>query len=250
MSIGDGGFGGNNQSRGILYDRTFYSRVRIKNGDLSLGFAFSGGLLNITIDQKVDGFKYDTVQRISLSPTKARLFTYQIKKFREYITNNDVILPGTAFGVNAGMNDKVTYIGISANTDKTPIITIGKFDNTGQILEHQSIIFNTKYHFALDWTNIDSNEVEKCYYDGTELDMFEKVISNFANNMDGAVGYSAFDLGRYEISRILNKMDPIYDKLGIERMGNRDYGRGNSFLDQASSSTNKPSTPLSIDDIL
>lgn len=250
MAIGTGYGDNNGQRRNNNVDRNYYSRVKVKNTnvDLALNFAFSGGLLNISIDEKKDGFKYETVEKISLSPYKAKMMYDQIQKFKAYVADGNIV-PGKAFGVPAGMGEKVTYIGIHTDETRVPMITIGKFDNSGNIVEEATIPFNKEYYFGLDWNDIKKNDVEKFYYDDVELFMFEKTIKDFAYNMNGALAYSVADLTRYDNARILGKMDPIYEKLGIERRdsGNGYSGRGNSFLDNQSANS---STSTSIDDIL
>lgn len=239
MAIGD------NNERRKLYEQTYYSRFRIKNTDIKLvlGVQFSAGLMNITIDEQQDGFKYETIQKVSLSPYKAKMFSYELKKFREYLQGN--VKENVAFGVPAGMGERVSYIGIHANKDKTPIITIGKFDNDGNIIDQASITFNNNYYFGLEWKDISENKVDKVYHNVVELDMFEQLINSFADSMNGAMAYSFADLTRYDNARILGKMDPIYDKLGIERRSYNNRGNGsNNFLN------NTQSTSKSIDDIL
>ena len=73
------------------------------------------------------------------------------------------------------------------------------------------------------------------------------MLIDFARSMSGAYAYSVADLTRYDLGAIKSKMDPIYDKLGIERRspGNRNYGE-NNFLTNAKAST---STSTSFDDI-
>lgn len=242
MAIADNS---NSNERRKLWENTYYSRFRIKNAEakLSLGVQFSAGLLNLTIDEQQEGFKYETIQKISLSPYKAKMFSYEIVKFKEYLKGN--VKENVAFGVPAGMGEKVTYIGIHCTKDKVPVLTIGKFDNNGNIIDQASITFNTNYYFGLEWKDISENKLDKVYYDEVELDMFEKLINDFANNMNGALAYSVADLTRYDSARVLGKLDPIYDKLGIERRYNNNSGSTNNFL-----SGNTQSTSKSIDDIL
>jgi hypothetical protein len=171
------------------------------------------------------------------------MFSYELKKFREYLQGN--VKENVAFGVPAGMGERVSYIGIHANKDKTPIITIGKFDNDGNIIDQASITFNNNYYFGLEWKDISENKVDKVYHNVVELDMFEQLINSFADSMNGAIAYSFADLTRYDNARILGKLDPIYDKLGIERRSYNNRGNGsNNFLN------NTQSTSKSIDDIL
>lgn len=247
MAIGDNGSNNNNGGNKGLYENTYYSRIRFKNGNLALGVSFRSGLLILSIAEQQDGFKWEDLISIHLSPTKASLLADEIKKFREYYEEGNIV-PGKAFGVNAGMNEKVSFIGIHADTDKNIIVTIGKFDGTGQITDRAEISLNKDYHYALEWEDISANDLAKVYYDNLEICQLANILEDFARYMNGALAYSVIDLGRYDNARILGKMDPIYDKLGIERRNNGSGGnRTNSFLDNSS---RVQSTSTSIDDIL
>ena len=240
---------GNNGNGNKLYENTYYSRLRFKNEDkLALSISFRSGLMIIDIAEQKEGFKYDTLESIYLAPTKALLFSREIKKFKEYY-DNETIVDGKAFGVNAGMGEKVSYIGIHANVAKDILITIGKIDGNGTILEQATFKLNRDYHYGLEWDNIDNMELSKAYYDDTELIQLTKALDDFANHMSGALAYSGIDLARYDQARVLSKMDPIYDKLGIERRtpgGNSNRG-SNNFLDNSSRVSNHVDN---IDDIM
>ena len=155
MAIGDNSNSSNNN--GKLYENTYYSRLKFKSSEnkLSLTPYFRSGLLVLELSELKEGFKYDAVINIFLSPTKAKLFAAEIKKFKEYYLAGNII-PGKAFGVNAGMNDKVTYIGFHATTEKHILVTIGKFDGNGNIVEATTIPLNVDYHFALEWSDINT----------------------------------------------------------------------------------------------
>lgn len=245
MGIGDNGYsnGSNNngnQSQKQYFDPTYYSRFGVKNAQSNLGLSISyrSGLMIFDISEKKEGFKYETLESIHLSPTKAFLLSKEIEAFKEYL-KNDTIIPGKAFGVNAGMKEKVSYIGFHAGEDKKIYITIGKFDENGSITEQATIQLNQQYNFSLEWSNINTMEVNKVYNDDVEIDMIYNTVVQFATHMNGALAYSVLDLARYDYNRMLNKIDPIYDKLGIERRGSGNGysgGRTNNFLDNASSS--------------
>lgn len=250
MAVGDN-TNNNGAGNNKLYENTYYSRLRFKNSDgkLSLGVSFRSGLLILEISELKEGFKYEPVETIYLSPTKSKLFADEIKKYREYYNTGNII-PGKAFGVNAGMNEKVSYIGIHANENMDTLITIGKIDGTGTILEKETITLNKDYHYALEWENIDTMDVAKAYNDDLELDQLLALTEDFARYMNGVIAYSVADLTRFDTARILKKMDPIYDKLGIERRNSGGNGynnnRGNSFLDN---SGRVDSNHTSIDDV-
>ena len=247
-----GGEANNGSNNGKLYENTYYSRIRIKNADskLSFGVSFRSGLLIFDISEQQEGFKYETLETIYLSPTKAKLLAIEIEKFKKYIEDGDIVT-GKAFGVNAGMSEKVSYIGFSSDENLNIIITIGKIDGSGNILSSNSIMLNKEYHFALEWNNINAMDVTKNFVDNVELDQIHEICEDFSRYMNGVIGYSVADLTRYDNARILSKMDPIYDKLGIERKssGNNGYNRGsNNFLNNAGKS-NSSSNHISLDSI-
>lgn len=243
MAIGDNNYSGNgsnNGGSGKLFENTYYSRLRFKNSETKLALApyFRSGLLYMDLSEMQEGFKYNSVISMALSPTKARLLADEIVKFKEYL-NSEEIIPGKAFGVNGGMGDKVSYIGFHASPDKTIFVTIGKIDGNGNIIESRTTSLNKDYHFALEWDNIENMSVSKSYNDNIEIDQIYEMLVDFSRNMSGASAYATLDLGRYDYDRLMKRIDPIYDRLGIERKnsgnGNSNYNRGNSFLDNASS---------------
>lgn len=252
MAIGDNGNSGSNNN-GKLYENTYYSRLRVKNSEskLSLTPSFKSGLLVLSIAEQKEGFKYDTIEEIYLSPTKAKLLALEIEKFKEYLEKGDII-PGKAFGVNAGMGEKVTYIGFHATEDMRTIVTIGKIDGSGNIIEKADITLNKDYHYALEWDNINNMDVAKATYDGLELDQIHEVCEDFGRHMNGAIAYSVADLTRYDHARIVSKMDPIYDKLGIERKSyNGNSNRGsNNFMNNLGNTDSNHRSMDSIEDMM
>lgn len=268
MAIGDfGGFSsgsnnnnqGNNNNNNKLYENTYYSRIKIKSqdGKLALGFSFRAGLLAVDIAEQKENYQYDTLCSIYLSPTKAGLLANELKKFIEYY-NTGAIENGKAFGVNAGMAEKTSFIGVHANTNKDILITIGKVDNSGNITEQATIALNREYHYALEWDNIKTMDVSKVYYDMTEINQFIRILEDFSVSMNGAYAYSAVDLARYDNAKLLKKMDPIYDALGIERRysgGGNGNNRGGGFFsnsnnnNRSSSSGSTNSNRVSFDEL-
>lgn len=250
MPIG-GNYNSNNSDNGNkkLFENTFYSRTRVKNDDakLSLGFSFRNGMIIAEISEIKEGFKYDPVENIFITQTKAALLTKEIKNYKAYLVEGDIV-PGKAFGITTGMGEKVSYIGFHADKDKNTLITIGKIDGSGNITNAATIPLNVEYNYAIEWEDIEAMKLSKVYYDMIELDQIAQLFEDFSKSMNGAYAYSVLDLGKYEIAGIKQKMDPIYEKLGIERrssFNNRSYGE-NSFLTNASKASSKST---SIDDI-
>ena len=245
MAIGSGSYNNNeNNGKRQLYENTYYSRLRVKNDEtkLALGFSFNSGLLKVEISEIKEGFKYEPVENIFITPTKALLLTKEIKNYRAYLAEGNIV-EGKAFGVTAGMGEKVSYIGFHADKDAHTLITIGKIDGSGNITNSVTIPLNVDYNYAIQWDNINSMELTKNYYDGIELDQIYQLFDDFSKSMNGAFAYSVLDLGKFDIASIKSKMDPIYDKLGIERRtynNNRSYGE-NNFLSNAKANSNSTS---------
>jgi len=251
MAIGGVYNAGNNDNGGKnkLYESTYYSRLRVKNDNdkLALAYSYRSGLLIMEISEIKQGFQYEPLETIYISPTKALLLSKEIKKFKVYLTENNIV-ENKAFGVTTGMGEKVSYIGFHADKSGKIYITIGKIDGSGNITNSATIPLNNEYHFAIEWNNIEAMDLEKVYYDTTELEQIELMLNDFARAMTGAFAYSVADLARFDVAGIKAKMDPIYDKLGIERRSfntNKNYGE-NNFLTNAKSSS---STSTTFDDI-
>ena len=249
-----------NGNRGNI-EYSYYSRYSFLNNNqnISLRFEFRSGLMQIKLYTKVgDSWNSDPAEIVYLSPMKAYMLNEQIQKFRDYMNNTEKIDEKKAFGVNGGMGEKIAFIAFHTNKDKEVLITIGKFDGNGTIVEELTYTCQKNYNYALDWKNLAKMDLEKAYYNYAELDIIQKMVQDFSRSTSGAFGYGIHDTGRYDLARILNKLDPIYDKLGIERLSNPRYNnnRGtNNFLNSiGNSSENKVkdnhSEHGSIDDLL
>jgi hypothetical protein len=238
-------------------DNSYYPRffVTKDQGTNRLSFEFRSGLLQVKIvNRNSDGFSFDNEhpsQVIYLSPTKATLLAGQIVAFKEYLEAGDID-ENKAFGVNGGMGEKVSFIAFHADSDKNVKITIGKFDGNGVILEKDTALLNKDYNYALEWDNLEKMDINKVYNNNIELDQIYHLINDFGRAMNGAYAYSVADLTRFDRVRILNKMDPIYDKLGIERLnqnGSYSSNKGtNNFLNNVGRSESK--SYESIEDML
>lgn len=264
MAIGENSYfnsgSDNNATRRNSLEYSYYSRYTFTSADdsVSLRFEFKSGLLQIKLyarNTDTNGWMSDPSEIIYLSPMKAKMLSEQITKYKEYLNTAKKIDENVAFGVNGGMNEKVSFIAFHSNDNKELMITIGKFDGNGQIVESLLFVGRTNFNYALDWKNLKEMDVDKCYYNNIELDVIHNCINDFANNMTGAAAYAVHDLGRYDLGRILSKLDPIYDKLGIERMqGSYNRQRStNNFLNSIGGDNNNNNTHsdnMSLDDLM
>ena len=240
MAIGDGNNYGNQENK---YDPTYYSRFRFaRNNELGMSISYRSGLMILEINKLDDGFKSSPVESIYLSPTKAAMLSGQLDKFLKYRDGDDID-PGKAFGVPAGMGEKITYIGFSTDSDKNIFCTIGKFNGNGEITESARYEFSKDYNYALEWDDINANSLEKVFYNNLEIDALKQALTDFARSATGALGYGTLDLNRYESQREARKMDQVFDKLGIERRSYSGNKGNNNFLSNASSKS------MSMDDV-
>ena len=247
----------NNNSSGKsnkLYENTYYSRMQFRGQDkIRMGVSFKSGMLIVDISEEKDGFQFETLTSCYLTPTKAQLFFNQIQKFNQAVADG-TYKTDSAYGVNTGIGDISTVIMIHL-LGKDPAITITKVNADGQNVSRFTYKFNKGYHYGISLKNYENmSSYEKEFYDDIELDQFQQVLKSFAENMNGAIAYSTIDLARYDYRAIMNKMNPIYDKLGIER-GNNNYGKSdNNFFNGngGSGSFNKGGTSnnTTLDDVM
>ena len=238
MAIGSNDYSSSSSNQqNKTYDANYYSRLKIKNNDakLVLSAKFSQGLLYIDISTINESFKTESVELICLSPTKALLLSREIRNFIEYLNSGDID-PNKAFGVNGGMGEKVSYIGFHTTQNKDILITIGKFDNEGNIIQSHTMPLNKDYNYSLQWSDIFNNRISKNYDNMVEITQILNLVEDFARYMTGAAGYATLDLNRYESNRNYNNFKLIFDKLGIERPSGNNYrgGGSNDFLSNSS----------------
>lgn len=228
MSLGDGR--NNNGNGNKMFENTYYSRIRFKDYDnkLTLGFQFKSGMLVVDISKEKEGFEYETVANIFITPAKAKLLTGLIAQFKAD-REVGIATPEMGYGINAGMGEIVSVLAMHVTKDGGVAVTVGKVDGSGSYTSRIDYTFNKQFHYGLKWNNVESMDVEKQYNDELEFDQFCDVIAQFATASSGAYAYSVADLTRYDQRAILNKFNPIFDKLGIERGSSRNYSNNNFF---------------------
>lgn len=248
MAIGDGG---NSTSGNKVFEPTYYSRFRLSRTEAQgISITYRSGLMILELNKLEDGFKTTPLISIFLSPIKAGLLAKQIEEGLFPYMEDKKIDPNVGFGVNAGMNEKVTFIAFSTDSDKNIFATIGKFDGTGTIVESYKYQFANDYNYALHWKNVESNNLEKVYDNNIEIAMLVQALKDFSRSASGALGYGTLDLNRYQKNQEYKRIDQVMDKLGIERRSNGgSYNRGdNNFLNNAGSS--KSTSVEEIEDLL
>lgn len=254
MALGSENTYGNNGNNKKVFDPTYYSRIRIKNRDKkALDFNYSRGLLKVILSEERDNYRYEDMTYITISPTKARLLIDQLETFIGRMKSGEPIDPKEGVGINSGIGETVNFLifKVTGNRPDVPehSIVMGKISQNGIVECSYEFVFNVDYDFSLHWRDVDSMDVEKQIDQFMGIKMFLGVLKEFANSSSGAIGASVWDTGRYEVNRLSKKIDPIYNKLGIEiSHGNRERDRAdmgsaseNFFTRQSSSYSNQNS---------
>src|SRR5574344_1620107 len=181
---------GNARSTNKLYDQPYYSRISFKNQNekRAFGFTYRSGMIIIEIKSIEGNNNITDLESIFITPTKAKLLLSEISQFRKDIEDGNIVF------------------------------TISKIDSNGAIVNSADFTCSTDYHYSIECSNYqDMSTMNKVFHNGVELDTLESALREFSNASTGAYAYATADMTRYDHKAILTKMDPIYDKLGIER---------------------------------
>ena len=258
MALGD-----NTNNRKQNYEETYYSRLKFTNYEdkKMVSFSYWKGFLKICINNVKEsgvGVEYDEIAAIHLSPTKAHILKEQLIYFRNM---EDSATTNKSFGVDTGIGETKNFIAIgntasSTENDAQRVLSIGKVDINGNLLEGNEFNFNHQYHFGIEWSNLQAMECTTNYNDNTELDMLIILLEQYVIAMTGATAYSVMDLGRFNNSRINTKIELVMNKLGIETKSSKQASSESYFnkngLGAASPENNNRarSQRTSIDDIV
>lgn len=227
-----------------IFEKQYYSRLSFRdyqhNSNKVLNFSYKNGMMIISIDKaKEGGFEYETIVDSWITVTKAKLLLEAIEAFKAEKEHS----MDKGYGISTGMGDVQRAFIIHGNSLGKPAITIGKYDGAkGNWIIKDTFEFNDNdFHFFLNWSDISANGAAPIYDNGIEFNMMETAIRNFANSMDGAAAYATADMLKFDFRGVLNKMDPIYDKLGIERQfkSRSSNNNGNFFGNNGGSSEHK-----------
>lgn len=235
MALGDNRNNGDSKK---LYENTYYSRLGVRdysnNNGKRLGITYRSGMMVFEISvPKNGGMEFESLVSCFVTPTKARILYNQIEAYEKYVAENTKYDTEVGFGINTGTGDISTVFVIHKDDSGSDCITIGKVDSNGKYNTKESITFNQNdFHTGINWTNISNMECTKFSYNNLELEQIKRALYDFANAMSGAYAYASADLTRYDSRALLNKLNPIYDKLGIERYGANNSSRssGSGFF--------------------
>lgn len=223
---------GNNNNSNKVYDKTYYSRLNFKdythNSKIRLGIQFRTGMLVLDMSTEKNEFEFESVEQIFITGTKAKILLAMMERYEKDIAAG-TFDPANGYGINTGMGNTQTILILGLNDKNEKIITIAKVNQDGGVEKSHTYTFNTEFHYGLSWNNVSAMDFERIYPEDVEYQMLKNTVESFANNSNGVIAYTVADIARYDHVTILNKMNPIFDKLGIERpTGGNNNSRGNS----------------------
>ena len=230
MALGD-----TNVNQNKAYSPSYYSRwsIKQKDGKYRLSPSSSSGLLKISIQEQGEGYHWNDVANITLSPAKAKTFAAELEEFmKAYFVDGGC--DGRAFGVDTGIKD-VRPIIAATSIEGIPYIVIGKIDTNGNFESRFDYQINVGYHYGLEWSNFDKMEVSKQFYDRSELEQLRDLCLVYAESAFGAMAASTLEMMKWDYS-ITRNVDAIAEKLGVERRtGGNATSTGNSFFNKQTS---------------
>lgn len=220
---------------GGSYGTTYYTRfgLRTEDGKLKLTPSYKNGLMNLNISRNKGDYTYESISFITLSPTKASILASQLEQFLRDLTTGKA-KDGVAYGVDTGFKDVRPFI-CGTFIEGNPYITIGKVSPDGTIEQRTDYPINTKYHYGLNWKNLDKMDVEKTYYDDTEIAQLISLLKEFAKQSFGAGAAATCEMMRLDPKVFNDTITAAASKLGIEvrQSSRRSSGStGNSFFNK------------------
>ena len=221
-------------------DATIYSDYRMNNAESEIDATclaprFWAGNLCLSIYPRKntgnDKISFDTDNGVTiyLSHSKSRILANELKKFLADPINNN------GSGVTSGSCAITISNGVEFGKN-TPVLTIRKVDDNGNVVSAFSYEFKSSYYFAIK--NYDGREFNSDYetYKNIEVEQLITLLEEFVKSSTKAVAASvhgsAFVLGRVD-----NKLDAIAQSLGVDvrQSSNQKKYSNNSFFNSAAS---------------
>ena len=165
-------------------------------------------------------FDMDNGVTIYLSHTKARMLKNEIELFmKDPITYSSVGVPSGSAAIT--LSNGIEY------GKNTPIITIRKISESGEIVGSFAYEFKRQYHFAV--RNFDGKNFDREYneYDNIELLEMLTVLDEYVKASTYAVAFTVMDQRRFSADRVEKKVDAISQALGIETA--KTYSSGGKY---------------------
>jgi len=220
---------------------TIYSGYRMNNAESKidptcLTFRFWKSNLCVGIFPKKNtgndevSFDMDNGITIYLSHTKARILANELRLFlSDPVSYNAVGVPSGSAAISISNG--------SEYGKNTPVLTIRKVSETGEVVASFAYEFKTNFHFAI--RNYDGKNFDSAYddYKNLEIEQFITVLEEYVKASTNAVAFTVMDQRKYSQARMENKIDAIASNLGIDTARSSGSSRrfsGNTYFNNAS----------------
>ena len=264
MALGDSGFRSNGGSTSsAVKGGNYYSRLKIRNANRqNIAFEFTRGMLKFKIEQDVaDNTPRESVIDVSMGPQKALILKGVLEEFLKKMEAGEPIDPTHAYGVTTGLGEISNYIAFKTTGNRQDVpehmMVLGKIDSAGTIVNAHEFVFGVDHDCSIEWTDFGKQEFFKHDEQFIPIKCIILVLTEYTNTCSGATGASTMDIGRDDFARLTKSLDPIYEKLGIEKTGYKSqrenfFSKNNSGLGPSNPVNNAMNPPeeFDIDDMI
>jgi len=242
MALGDGG-----QMQRKSNEDSYNSRLTLysPDGNKYLKFKFWAGKISVSInvgENTPQGFKYNEVIAVFLTPMRAKMAAEELKEF--IVDDNH-----SPIGVVTGTGNPNTCLTFLRDKDGAITIDIRKIDGSGKTIAGDSFTIQKDYHYAVNYKNFEKLDFSKKFYNDLEIKAIIDLFDGFYSACNGANAYAILDMSRFNYSRIRSNTEAIMDKLGIQRVSSRGSS-GPGFFSNNNESSGYSEHAEDIDDLL
>lgn len=240
MSLG--GTYNNNQNSNKTPSVTVFSNYRMNNAESQidatcLTFKYWNSNLCVSIyPRKQTGndevsFDMDNGITIYLSHTKARILKNELELFlKDPVTYSGNGVPSGSAAIT--ISNGVEY------GKNTPVLTIRKVDEAGNVTASFAYEFKSNYYYAI--RNYDGKSFDSAYdeYTNIEIEQFITLLDEYIKAATNAVAFSVMDQRKFSAARTDAKLDAIASSLGVElpkNGGNQRKFNNSSYFNNNSS---------------
>lgn len=238
---------------------TVYSNFRMNNGESTidptcLTFRYWKSNLCIGIFPRKNtgneeiAFDMDNGITVYLSHSKAQVLKHELELF----LSDPVTYNGSGVPTNQGV---ITISNGSEYGKNTPVLTIRKVNDTGDVVASFAYEFKRNYHYSI--RGYDGYNFTKVFDDYQDLEIRQliTILDEYVKASTNAVAFSVMSQRQFSAVRMENKLDAIANSLGVDIGAKSNSGRysKSSYFDKSNSSSGGASsnttTYASIDDI-
>lgn len=236
-----------NQQQNGVNEFTLYSNYRFNNAESNidatcLSFRFWKTYLCVGIFPRKNtgndevSFDMNSGITVYLSHAKARILKNEIKNFIENPGMYDNV------GIVSGQSVIVISNGSEYGKTNTPIMTIRKVGENGEVVASFAYEFKKDFYFSIH--NYDGSHYDSDYesYQNLELESFMTILDEYSKAASGAIAFSVMDANKFNHNRLTNSLESIAQALGVEvrssynRQNNSDNRQYSNY-----SNNNRPS---------